>query len=185
MKNTRMISENALIPAMIFVERKKKIVSKNAGVIISLEGICQKNRPSCQSIAVPICHVLEKGDWQKNTVASWPAHERRVSDMFGYQIRKIQRESRAMHFLKNKIFWITLAVLLFFVSQASAWIVHAKWECCGANPKERVKVRCNSGVVPTFVKVNEKWYFKKEGGPDGAGTAYPSLDAAAKDFCKE
>ena len=86
---------------------------------------------------------------------------------------------------ENKIFWITLAVLLFFVSQASAWIVHAKWECCGANPKERVKVRCNSGVVPTFVKVNEKWYFKKEGGPDGAGTAYPSLEAAAKDFCKE
>lgn len=90
-----------------------------------------------------------------------------------------------MHVLKNRFFWTVLIAFLFIVSHAGAWVIHAKWECCGAEPKERVQVRCNSGYVPTFVKVDGKWYVKKVGGGDGVGKAYPTLEAGAKDFCKE
>ena len=68
---------------------------------------------------------------------------------------------------------------------ASAWSVISKWTCCGKNPRERVHVRCNSGLGPTFVNVEGKWYLKKKDRPDGEGPSHPSLDAAARAFCKE
>jgi hypothetical protein len=86
---------------------------------------------------------------------------------------------------KQAIFWMVLILVLVFSSQASAWSVLSKWQCCGKNPKERVKIVCKTGFAPVFVNVNGKWYLKKEGQGDGQGTAHPSLDAAAKDFCKE
>lgn len=78
------------------------------------------------------------------------------------------------------------SLMLVFSSQAAAWKTIGEWSCCGKNPKQRVHVVCsNSGLGPKFVNVDGKWYLKKNGMPDGEGTAYPSLDAAAKSFCKE
>lgn len=75
--------------------------------------------------------------------------------------------------------------LLVFSSQAAAWKTLGKWECCGKNPKQRVHVACKNGFGPKFVNVDGKWYLKKKDQPDGVGKAHPSLDAAARSFCKE
>ncbi len=89
----------------------------------------------------------------------------------------------------TKARWIVSSVLgcvlLSLSAQASAWRVLAKWECCGKNPRQRVHVVCKNGLGPKFVNVNGKWHFKKKGMPDGVGYAHPSLDAAARSFCKE
>ncbi len=90
-----------------------------------------------------------------------------------------------MRLQKIAIFSIGLFGLLGFASQASAWSTLGTWQCCGKYPKERVKIACKSGFAPVFVNVNGKWYLKRQGQPDGQGTAHPSLDAAARSFCKE
>lgn len=77
------------------------------------------------------------------------------------------------------------SLVLAFSAPALAWKQVGKWECCGKTPRERVQVLCNSGFMPTFVNVDGKWYLKKKDQPDGQGKAFPSLDAAARDFCKE
>lgn len=90
--------------------------------------------------------------------------------------------------MKLKIQLVCCAAVLFsflFVGQAQAWKVLTKWECCGAKPKERVKIVCESGYAPIFVKIDGKWYLKRKGDADGVGTAYPTLDKGARDFCGE
>lgn len=76
-------------------------------------------------------------------------------------------------------------LLMLCSSQAFAWKLQSEWKCCGKDAKQRAFVICKNGLGPKFVNVNGKWYFRKEGGVDGAGQAHPTLDAAARAFCKE
>lgn len=90
-----------------------------------------------------------------------------------------------MKLLGRVLIFAALATAFLFVQESSAWEIHGRWYCCGKQPKERVKVRCNDGRVPTYVKVGNRWCKKNKGRQDDAGPCYETLDQAARAWCKE
>lgn len=81
----------------------------------------------------------------------------------------------------NFIFALLLILTFITTKAAFAWKEHAKWYSPCSPDKLRVWVICNDGRGPKFVQeAPDKWCMIGQ-----PGRCTKSLDASAKDWCKE